>query len=100
MVADVVVSSIKSFPEATSLALVSDLQFNEPYSSAALNRKFRGIVNPGFYGGFLPSPAGGLNLKNFIREEGGTASINIDKYYQMTVRQQADVTMPVTAGKR
>ncbi|CAB5548243.1 Uncharacterised protein [Citrobacter werkmanii] len=100
MVADVVVSSIKSFPEATSLALVSDLQFNEPYSSAALNRKFRGIVNPGFYGGFLPSPAGGLNLKISSGEEGGTASINIDKYYQMTVRQQADVTMPVTAGKK
>ncbi|MCK2155726.1 hypothetical protein [Citrobacter braakii] len=100
MVADVVVSSIKSFPDATSLALVSDLQFNEPYSSAALNRKFRGIVNPGFYGGFLPSPAGGLNLKISSGEEGGTASINIDKYYQMTVRQQADVTMPVTAGKK
>ena len=100
MVADVVVSSIKSFPDATSLALVSDLQFNEPYSSAALNRKFRGIVNPGFYGGFLPSPAGGLNLKITSGEEGGTASINIDKYYQMTVRQQADVTMPVTAGKK
>ncbi|MGY9372468.1 hypothetical protein [Citrobacter pasteurii] len=100
MVADVVVSSIKSFPDATSLALVSDLQFNEPYSSAALNRKFRGIVNPGFYGGFLPSPAGGLNLKISSGEEGGTASINIDKYYQMTVRQHADVTMPVTAGKK
>ena len=100
MVADVVVSSIKSFPEATSLALVSDLQFNEPYSSAALNRKFRGIVNTGFYGGFLPSPAGGLNLKISSGEEGGTASIDIDKYYQLTVRQQADVTMPVTAGKK
>lgn len=100
MVADVVVSSIKSFPDAASLALVSDLQFNEPYSSAALNRKFRGIVNPGFYGGFLPLPAGGLNLKISSGEEGGTASINIDKYYQMTVRQQADVTMSVTAGKK
>uniref|UniRef100_UPI003A96C7C7 phage tail protein n=1 Tax=Citrobacter freundii TaxID=546 RepID=UPI003A96C7C7 len=100
MAADVVVSSIKSFPDATSLALVSDLQFNEPYSSAALNRKFRGIVNTGFYGGFLPSPAGGLNLKISSGEGGGTASIDIDKYYQLTVRQQADVTMPVTAGKK
>ncbi|MHA0813284.1 phage tail protein [Citrobacter sp. W5] len=100
MAADVVVSSIKSFPDATSLALVSDLQFNEPYSSAALNRKFRGIVNTGFYGGFLPSPAGGLNLKISSGEEGGTASIDIDKYYQLTVRQQADVTLPVTAGKK
>ena len=100
MAADVVVSSIKSFPDATSLALVSDLQFNEPYSSAALNRKFRGIVNTGFYGGFLPSPAGGLNLKISSGKEGGTASIDIDKYYQLTVRQQADVTMPVTAGKK
>ncbi|WP_454741041.1 phage tail protein [Citrobacter freundii] len=100
MAADVVVSSIKSFPDATSLALVSDLQFNEPYSSAALNRKFRGIVNTGFYGGFLPSPAGGLNLKISSGEEGGTASIDIDKYYQLTIRQQADVTLPVSAGKK
>ncbi|ECZ5819287.1 hypothetical protein F8V45_23950, partial [Salmonella enterica] len=100
MVADVVVSSMKPFPDATSLALISDLQFNEPYSSAALNRKLRGIVNTGLYGGFTPSPAGGLNLKISSGKEGGTASINIDKYYQLTIRQQADVTMPVTAGKK
>nr|WP_233503900.1 hypothetical protein [Pseudocitrobacter sp. RIT 415] len=99
MVADVVVSAAKSFPDPTTLALVSDVQFREPYSSGALNRKFRGIVNPGIYGGFTPSPAGGLTLQITSDSEGGTASINIDKYYQLTVRQQAGVSLSLTAGK-
>lgn len=99
MVADVVVSTAKSFPDASTLALVSDVQFREPYSSGAVNRKFRGIVDPGIYKGFIPSPAGGLTLQIASGEEGGTASVNIDKFYQITVRQQADVTLEMTAGK-
>ncbi len=45
-----------TYPSPESLALVADVQYHEPYLSAALNRKFRGIVDPGFCAGFLPKP--------------------------------------------
>ncbi|EOM8941130.1 TPA: phage tail protein, partial [Escherichia coli] len=51
---DVTVVTSVTYPSPESLALVADVQYHEPYLSAALNRKFRGIVDPGFYAGFLP----------------------------------------------
>ncbi len=59
---DVTVVTSVTYPSPESLALVADVQYHEPYLSAALNRKFRGIVDPGFYAGFLPKPGGGMNL--------------------------------------
>ena len=49
---DVTVVTSVTYPSPESLALVADVQYHEPYLSAALNRKFRGIVDPGFYAGF------------------------------------------------
>ena len=59
---DVTVVTSVTYPSPESLALVADVQYHEPYLSAALNRKFRGIVDPGFYAGFFPKPGGGMNL--------------------------------------
>ncbi|WP_338138211.1 gp53-like domain-containing protein [Pantoea septica] len=95
-----VVTSV-SYPDAKTLALVADVQYHEPYSSAAINRKFRGILNPGFYSGFDPQPGGGLNLlitSADSTEATGTASVDIGDYYQITVRQQQDVTLTLSAG--
>ncbi len=44
---DVTVVTSVTYPSPESLALVADVQYHEPYLSAALNRKFRGIVDPG-----------------------------------------------------
>lgn len=95
-----VVTSV-SYPDAKTLALVADVQYHEPYSSAAINRKFRGILNPGFYSGFDPQPGGGLNLlitSADSTETTGTASVDIGDYYQISVRQQQDVTLTLSAG--
>ncbi len=51
---DVTVVTSVTYPSPESLALVADVQYHEPYLSAALNRKFRGIVDHGFYAGFFP----------------------------------------------
>ena len=96
---DVVISAAKSFPDVSTLALLSDVQYFEPYSSGAVNRKLRGIVSPGIYTGFTPSAAGGLTLLISSGDDGGTASIDIGKLYQISIRQQADITLEMTAGK-
>ncbi|POW54578.1 hypothetical protein C3408_22235 [Candidatus Pantoea alvi] len=95
-----VITSV-SYPDATTLALVADVQYHEPYSSAAINRKFRGILSPGFYSGFDPQPGGNLNLlitSADSTETTGAASVDVGDYYQITVRQQLDVTLSLSAG--
>ncbi|PLR29163.1 phage tail protein, partial [Chimaeribacter californicus] len=96
---DSVIVTAKSFPQPETLALVSDVQFREPYSSAAINRKMRGIIGAGIYAGFNPTPGTGLNLLISSGTDGGTCSFNIGAYYQLTVRQQANVTVSLAAGK-
>ncbi|EKY1962245.1 tail fiber protein, partial [Cronobacter sakazakii] len=103
MSTDSVVISSVSFPDSTTLALVADVQYHEPYVSAGLNRKLRGILKEGFYTGFLPRLGGGLAL--VITSEGaeghtGTASVNIGNDYQLTIRQQKDVTLQLSAGTK
>ncbi|EFL3601698.1 phage tail protein, partial [Escherichia coli] len=86
-----------------SLALVADVQYHEPYLSAALNRKFRGIVDPGFYAGFLPKPGGGMNLL-ITSVDGdktaGAASVDIGEFYQVTIQQCTDIPLALSAGKK
>lgn len=103
MSTDSVVISSVSFPDTTTLALVADVQYHEPYVSAGLNRKLRGILKEGFYTGFLPRLGGGLAL--VITSEGaegntGSASVNIGNDYQLTIRQQKDVTLQLSAGTK
>ncbi|EEH9366167.1 hypothetical protein FWN18_20525 [Salmonella enterica] len=79
------------------------MQYHEPYTSAALNRKLRGILREGFYTGFIPRPGGGLNLlitSVDSEQKTGSASINIGDDYQITVRQQKDVILKLLAGTK
>ncbi|EFH1064710.1 tail fiber protein [Escherichia coli] len=79
------------------------MQYHEPYLSAALNRKFRGIVDPGFYAGFLPKPGGGMNLL-ITSVDGdktaGAASVDIGEFYQVTIQHRKDISLALSAGKK
>ena len=92
-----------TYPSPESLALVADVQYHEPYLSAALNRKFRGIVDPGFYAGFLPKPGGGMNLL-ITSVDGdktaGAASVDIGEFYQVTIQHRKDISLALNAGKK
>ncbi|MCZ9016819.1 tail fiber protein, partial [Escherichia albertii] len=100
---DVTVVTSVTYPSPESLALVADVQYHEPYLSAALNRKFRGIVDPGFYAGFLPKPGGGMNLL-ITSVDGdktaGAASVDIGEFYQVTIQQLKDISLALSAGKK
>lgn len=100
---DVTVVTSVTYPSPESLALVADVQYHEPYLSAALNRKFRGIVDPGFYAGFLPKPGGGMNLL-ITSVDGdktaGAASVDIGEFYQVTIQQRKDIFLALSAGKK
>ncbi|EOA8285959.1 TPA: phage tail protein [Escherichia coli] len=100
---DVTVVTSVTYPSPESLALVVDVQYHEPYLSAALNRKFRGIVDPGFYAGFLPKPGGGMNLL-ITSVDGdktaGAASVDIGEFYQVTIQQRKDISLALSAGKK
>ncbi|EIN0531650.1 tail fiber protein [Escherichia coli] len=100
---DVTVVTSVTYPSPESLALVADVQYHEPYLSAALNRKFRGIVDPGFYAGFLPKPGGGMNLL-ITSVDGdktaGAASVDIGEFYQVTIQQCKDIPLALSAGKK
>lgn len=95
---DSVIVTANGFPDPESLPLVSDVQYREPYSSAAINRKLRGLALPGIYSGFNPTPGTGLNVLIASGDDGGTCSFNIDKFYQLSVRQQSDVAVSMSAG--
>ncbi|HCQ3229324.1 TPA: tail fiber protein [Escherichia coli] len=100
---DVTVVTSVTYPSSESLALVADVQYHEPYLSAALNRKFRGIVDTGFYAGFLPKPGGGMNLL-ITSVDGdktaGAASVDIGEFYQVTIQQRKDISLALSAGKK
>ncbi|HFP7332784.1 TPA: tail fiber protein, partial [Escherichia coli] len=100
---DITIISSVSFPDAAKLPLLADVQYHEPYLSAALNRKFRGIVDPGFYSGFMPKPGSGMSLlvtSSDNVDHLGVASVNIEPFYQITVLQQKDVVVTLSPGKR
>ncbi|SUF00536.1 gp19 [Salmonella enterica] len=100
---DVTVVTSVTYPSPESLALVADVQYHEPYLSAALNRKLRGIVDPGFYAGFLPKPGGGMNLL-ITSVDGdktaGAASVDIGEFYQVTIQHRKDISLALNAGKK
>ncbi|HAX7326317.1 TPA: hypothetical protein JTO25_004015 [Escherichia coli] len=100
---DVTVVTSVTYPSPESLAMVADVQYHEPYLSAALNRKFRGIVDPGFYAGFLPKPGGGMNLL-ITSVDGdktaGAASVDIGEFYQVTIQHRKDISLALNAGKK
>ena len=91
-------NSLATVPDISGFPLVADVQYREPYVSSSLNRKFRGIVSPGFYNGFLPVPGQGLSIDVTPAEDGyGTAS-NTFGEYQITVQQRSTVNVQLVAG--
>ncbi|MEB7891897.1 hypothetical protein NGK36_21800, partial [Hafnia alvei] len=82
-------------------ALVADLQYFETYTSTALNRKLKGIVNAGVYRGFKPLIGDGLSIiisSTDAEERIGVASVDVGES-QITIQQILDVNVHVPAGK-
>ncbi|MDE9590496.1 hypothetical protein KKJ23_23430, partial [Xenorhabdus bovienii] len=48
--------------ESGSFPLLADIQYLEPYTSSALNRKLKGILRAGIYAGFQPKVGSGLSV--------------------------------------
>ncbi|WP_345870289.1 hypothetical protein [Shewanella algae] len=91
--------SSSAIPNLANKALLADIQAFEPYASSALNRKLRGIINPGIYHGFDVVPGEGLAV--LIQSPGDSAAaVEVGESYLLTVRQQASVSVPVPAGRR
>ncbi|MDE1478334.1 hypothetical protein KKJ01_08820 [Xenorhabdus bovienii] len=84
-----------------SLPLLADIQYLEPYTSSALNRKFKGILRAGIYTGFQPKAGTGLSvmITSSSEHDGqGAASINVGKN-QISIQQVKDVIVSVPASK-
>lgn len=91
------VNKIAVLSSAIKHALLADVQYYEFHASSAFNRKMKGIITPGFYGGFEPALAGGLNLKiTSLQGPGGhgVASIDVNNH-QITVQQIEDVMLAI-----
>ncbi|MBD2782231.1 hypothetical protein ID859_17220, partial [Xenorhabdus sp. 38] len=84
-----------------SLPLLADMQYLEPYTSSALNRKFKGILRAGIYTGFQAKAGTGLSVmitSSSEKDGQGAASINVGKN-QISIQQVKDVLVPVPASK-
>ena len=79
--------------------LIPDIQWREQYTSAALNRKFAGIIEPGIYEGFTVSSVSGGPLKFSIDVDGGVAVVERDGY-SITVRGSgsAEIVSALSTG--
>ncbi|MFT0706056.1 hypothetical protein ACDX35_20265, partial [Enterobacter hormaechei] len=91
------VNKIAILSSAVKHALLADVQYYDFHASSAFNRKMKGIITPGIYGGFKPALAGGLNLKiTSLQGPGGhgVASVDVNNH-QITVQQIEDVTLAI-----
>ncbi|MDE9472446.1 hypothetical protein KKJ12_05630 [Xenorhabdus bovienii] len=87
--------------ESGSFPLLADIQYLEPYTSSALNRKLKGILRAGIYAGFQPKVGSGLSviITSTSEKDGqGAASINVGKS-QISIQQVKDVIVPIPASK-
>lgn len=86
--------------------LISDVSWREMYSSAALNRKFKGVIRPGIYAGFnVVSGDGTLTVSS----QGSAAIANVNSpssklidglgEYVLTIHLTKDVTLDVPIGE-
>ncbi|MCG6418862.1 hypothetical protein K6U51_12545, partial [Vibrio fluvialis] len=91
--------------DSSELPLVTDIQYLEPFTSTALNRKFCGIVRAGVFRGFACEPGGGLNLAiSHTKNQTGEAvtfgvALAEREDYLLTVRQQHDIQVAIPAGQ-
>lgn len=83
--------------DISQLPFLADIQYLEPISSAALNRKFTGIVPPGIYRGFEYSMPGGMVLAIGANGAPGTAVVERNGYC-ITVQQVNPASIVVPAG--
>ncbi|UTM60487.1 hypothetical protein L4174_023770 (plasmid) [Photobacterium sp. CCB-ST2H9] len=82
-----------------NLPLIADLAFAEQFTSASLNRKFKGIARPGIYRGFNYTIGKGLKL--IIGDDGGKNTAYIERgKYTLTVQGQHPIEVVVPAGKK
>ncbi|SQD10798.1 phage tail fiber protein [Citrobacter freundii] len=91
------VNKVAILSSAVKHALLADVQYYDFHASSAFNRKMKGIITPGIYGGFKPALAGGLNLKiTSLQGPGGhgVASVDVNNH-QITVQQIEDVTLAI-----
>lgn len=91
------VNKVAVLSSAVKHALLADVQYYDFHASSAFNRKMKGIITPGIYGGFEPALAGGLNLKiTSLQGPGGhgVASVDVNNH-QITVQQIEDVTLAI-----
>lgn len=90
-----------------SMPLITDVQYLEPFSSQALNRKFSGIVRAGIFRGFHCSPSGTgltLTISHLLNQSGeavthGVALVERNDY-ALTVRQQKEIQVELVAGQK
>lgn len=93
------VNGVSILAADTNSALKADLQYMEPYTSTALNRKLKNIIKPGVYAGFNPVPGIGLNVIITSNEDNGEGAASIDvNGVQISVFQSGDITVSVSAG--
>lgn len=91
--------------DSSELPLVTDIQYLEPFTSTALNRKFCGIVRAGVFRGFACEPGGGLNLaiSHTKNQTGESVTFGVAlaerEDYLLTVRQQHDIQVAIPAGQ-
>ena len=85
--------------------IITDVAWREKYSSAAFNRKFKGVIQPGIYGGFnVIADAGSVTITSdnsaALANVSNSSSKLIDGLgeYVISVHMTADVVMPVPVG--
>lgn len=83
--------------DTANLPLLADIQYREVMATPALNRKGRGVLEPGVYNGFEASAGGGMKLNIKSVGESG-ALVNTDGGYQIKVTQQHDSVLTLVPG--
>lgn len=92
-----IITQGSSAVDLDKLDLIADVQFNEPMTSAALNRKFFGIMPEGIYRGFNVVPAGGLTV-SIGDDPVNVAVVNVDGF-MLNVRGRRPVKLEVPVGR-
>lgn len=80
-----------------ALDIIADMQFFEPLTSAALNRKFFGIMPEGIYRGFNAVPSGGLTV-TVADDPVNVAVVNVDGM-MLNVRTLRPIKLTIPVGR-
>lgn len=86
-----------SAADLDKLDLIADIQFNEPLGSAAINRKFFGVMPEGIYRGFKAAPAGGLTVV-VGQDSVNVAVVNVDGF-MINVHSLRPIVLDIPVGR-